>query len=181
MRNARLLVAIGAAVATFGCRGEAPAAGGGMTLALPAVAAGLPIPTRFTCDGANLSPAVQWRDVPAATRSLALVVDDPDAPGGTFAHWGVFNLDAPGGQLPEGAGNDASSRFRQARNDFGQAGYGGPCPPRGNGAHHYRFRLFALDSPTLAAGSAVRVGDLEPAMDGHVLASALVTATYERR
>ena len=169
---------VGAALFMAGCKGQAPAAAaGGLRLSLPAIAADRPIPRRFTCDGANRSPAAQWSGAPVGTRSLALVVDDPDAPGGTFRHWGVFNIDAHAGQIPEGA---ASSLLAQARNDFGDAGYGGPCPPPGRGAHRYRFHLFALDVARLDLGAAARVADMEQAMDGHVLASALVVAPYQR-
>ena len=178
MRSPGLRLLVGATLLMAGCKGQAPAAAaGGLRLSLPAIAADRSILRQFTCDGANRSPAVQWSGAPAGTRSLALVLDDPDAPGGTFRHWGVFNIDVHAGQIREGA---ASSLFAQARNDFGDAGYGGPCPPPGNGAHRYRFHLFALDIARLDLGAAARVSDVERAMDGHVLASAMVVAPYQR-
>lgn len=105
-----------------------------------AFAEGRPIPKRFTCDDANVAPPLAWSGTPRDSAELALVVDDPDAPGGTYVHWVLFHLDPglPGlqeGQVPQGA--------RQARNSSGEVGYTGPCPP-GGPAHHYRFTLYAL-------------------------------------
>ena len=105
------------------------------------------IPARFTRDGENLSPALQWRGEPPEPRSFALVVEDPDAPKGTFRHWAAYNIPAGTHQLPEGAGSNipgAPARMVTAKNDFGNRGYDGPQPPRGHGTHHYHFRLFAL-------------------------------------
>jgi Raf kinase inhibitor-like YbhB/YbcL family protein len=114
------------------------------------------IPPRFTCQGENVSPPLAWSGVPAGSAELALVVDDPDAPGGTYVHWVVFHLD-PGvtglgeGRLPPDA--------RQARNSRGAASYAGPCPPPGP-AHHYRFTVYALREPLALADGA----ELEPAL-----------------
>ncbi|MBS1239830.1 MAG: YbhB/YbcL family Raf kinase inhibitor-like protein [Proteobacteria bacterium] len=151
-----------------------------MQLSISAFTGDAPIPARFTCDGDNVSPALEWSDPPAGTRSYALVVDDPDAPGGVFRHWGAYNIDASAKGLDEGAGNRADTPFRQARNDFRRQGYGGPCPPRGDGAHRYRFTLMALDVSHLAVGASSGIEDLERSARGHVLAQATVTATYER-
>lgn len=137
---------------------------------------GSPIPSRFTCDGEDVPPSLRWTDPPMGTQSFALIVDDPDAPRGTFRHWGLFDIPSGARQLGEGGG-----QAREARNDFGRTGYGGPCPPRGHGPHRYSFRLLALDVARLplAAGSAV--SEVEQAAQPHVLASALLTGRYERR
>ena len=151
-----------------------------MSLTSPHFAQAGDIPSECTCDGANLSPAFAWSVVPKGTQSLLLVCDDPDAPGGVFRHWGAFNIEPKSGQLPEGAGNAANPRFRQARNDFGAPGYKGPCPPPGNGAHHYRFKLFALDIARLDVAPSTPIAELERAMDGHILDNAVVIARYQR-
>src|SRR5919197_6162289 len=110
---------------------------------------GATIPRRHTCDGENVSPPLAWSGAPEGTRSLALIVDDPDAPVGTFAHWLAWGLDREAGGL--GEGERAPS---EGRNDFGRTGYGGPCPPRGHGRHRYFFRLYALAGELdLAAGA----------------------------
>jgi Raf kinase inhibitor-like YbhB/YbcL family protein len=102
-----------------------------------------PIPTRFGCDGDGASPALAWEGVPDAARALALVVDDPDAPHGTFTHWIVLDIDPTARSVAEGA---VPSGARQARNSTGDAGYKPPCPP--SGTHHYRFTVYALSQPT---------------------------------
>ena len=139
-----------------------------------------PIPTRFTCDGDDVSPALSWSDVPDGTQSLALIMDDPDAPRGVFTHWVLFNLPAGARSLPEGVANTErpESGGIQGRTDFGDIGYGGPCPPPG-GPHRYRFTLYALDGLIdLGAGaSKQRVLD---AVEGHVLAEAQLVGSYQR-
>jgi Raf kinase inhibitor-like YbhB/YbcL family protein len=137
---------------------------------------GSPIPSRFTCDGEDVPPPLRWSNPPTGTQSFALIVDDPDAPRGTFRHWGLFDIPSSARQLGE-----SGEQSREARNDFDRTGYGGPCPPRGHGPHRYRFRLLALDVTRLplAAGSAV--SEVERAAQPHVLASALLTGRYERR
>lgn len=139
------------------------------------------IPVEFTCDGANRSPPLQWADVPDGTRSFALVVDDPDAPRGTFRHWGVYDLAADRRQLEAGVGNRQTTDLSQARNDFGNVGYGGPCPPRGHGPHRYRFRLLALDVAKLEAGAKPTVAQVLGRAEPHVLGSSVLTGKYERR
>lgn len=139
-----------------------------------------PIPVRFTCDGQNLSPKLSWHDTPAGTRSLALIVDDPDAPKGTFTHWLVYNIPPHIHDLPEGTpGTDYLPQGAlQGKNDFGDMSYGGPCPPKG-AAHHYQFTLYALDIPlTLGAGASVE--KLRDAMRGHILGEARMRGTYQR-
>jgi hypothetical protein len=162
------------------CQGQSPKSVATMTLTLPTIGADGPIPKRFTCDGADRSPALEWSEPPAGTRSLAIFVDDPDAPGGNFAHWSVFHLAPSARRLAEGAGEVANRTIRQARNDFGTTGYNGPCPPHGGGPHHYRFRLFALDVAQLALGPSPTIAEVEQATDGHVMGEATVTASYAR-
>jgi Raf kinase inhibitor-like YbhB/YbcL family protein len=132
------------------------------------------IASRHSCDGEDVSPPLRWSNVPQGTRSLALIVDDPDAPGGVFTHWLAWGLDPAAEGLAEG-----ESAPREGENDFGTAGYRGPCPPPGHGQHRYVFRLYALDAePELAAGAAK--AELERAIEGHVLTTAELVGTYER-
>jgi Raf kinase inhibitor-like YbhB/YbcL family protein len=145
------------------------------TLTSPAFGNGADIPVRSTCDGANVSPALAWAGAPT-TRSLVLIVRDPDARG--FVHWLAYDIDgAPDGTLPEAIAPSAGSP-RQGRNDFGDVGYGGPCPP--SGTHHYVFTLSALDT-ALALDDGGRLDAVEAAMKGHVLATTELTGTYRRR
>jgi len=152
-----------------------------LRLTSPAFTNGASIPREHTCDGADLSPALQWEDVPAQTRSFALIVDDPDAPAGTWVHWVIFDLPATTRQLARGVPGDGQlpSGARQGRNDFKRVGYGGPCPPRGP-AHHYHFRLYALDA-TLGLSAGASRADVDAAMRGHVLAHAELVGVYQRR
>lgn len=140
-----------------------------------------PIQRKYTCDGEDLSPPLEWAGTPAGTRSFALICDDPDAPGGTFGHWAVYDMPPEVSYLEEGySGRGRHGRFPEAANDFGANAYGGPCPPEGHGPHRYRFRLLALDVPALEAGPSPRVADVEAAAQGHVLAEAEVDGSYER-
>jgi Raf kinase inhibitor-like YbhB/YbcL family protein len=137
------------------------------------------IPERYTCDGEDVSPALQWTDPPAGTQSLALILDDPDAPGGTWVHWVLFNLPPAARGLPEGV-TDAAEQpdgARHGENSWGQAGYGGPCPP--GGTHRYYFKLYALDQVLELAPLASKA-ELEAAMQGHVLGQAELMGTYSR-
>ena len=134
------------------------------------------LPAQFTCDGADQSPPLNWSEPPSGTKSFALVVDDPDAPSGTFRHWGAFDIPASARDLPAGA-----SAMAQARNDFGKSGYGGACPPKGHGPHHYRFKLFALDTERLALPSDAKIADVEAAASKNQIGLAELTATYERK
>lgn len=179
VRLSALLAAVGALMMA-GCGEGTGSETGAMKLAIPALASGKDIPARFTCDGEDRSPALEWSDPPAGTRSFALILDDPDAPGGVFRHWGAYDIEPATRQLAEGAGNAADAPFRQARNDFGAQGYRGPCPPRGHGPHRYRFTLYALDAASLGAGNAPSVADVEQAVTGHVLDVARATAPYGR-
>lgn len=146
--------------------------------------AGGSIPTRYTCDGDNVSPPLRWNNLPDGTRSLALVVDDPDAPRKTFVHWVLFNLPPDRDVLPEDLSveahfDDADQPPIEGANDFGDRGYGGPCPPPSHDAHHYTFRLYALDT-RLNLGAGVTKEQLTQAMDGHLLAEANLMGTYRR-
>jgi hypothetical protein len=122
-----------------------------MRLECSAFSDGGAIPRRFACDGEDLSPPLHWSHAPVATRSFVLLCDDPDAPGGTWRHWAVYDLPHERTALPEGAGQrHGGEDLKQAVNDFGRAGYGGPCPLRRHGPHHYHFRLLALSTDRLA-------------------------------
>jgi len=141
---------------------------------------GRAIPPRLSCEGADASPDLRWNDPPAGARSLALIVEDPDAPGGSFIHWVAFNL--PTGERHLAGGIKTSSPLPpgtlQGRNDFGKLGYGGPCPPKGQ-THRYYFRLFALDRDlALAAGASA--DELRAAMEGHVLGKTELMGTFRR-
>ena len=133
------------------------------------------IPAQFSCDGADRTPALHWSDPPAGTKSFALVIDDPDAPGGTFRHWGVFDI-APSARSI--GGNEKAGT--EVTNDFGKRGYGGPCPPKGHGPHHYHFKLFALDTDKLGLADDAKVKDVEDAARQHAIAAGELVGTYER-
>lgn len=121
------------------------------------------IPTRYTCKGENIQPAINIKDIPAGTVTVALIIEDPDASKGTFDHWVAWNIP------PTGSIEENSSAGTQGRNGGGQNGYTGPCPPAGTGTHHYHFKLYALDKKLdLPAGSDKT--QLQQAMKGHVLA-----------
>ncbi len=145
-----------------------------MKLTSAAFSPGGRIPARYTCEGEDVSPPLAWSDPPPGTQSLALIVDDPDAPGRTFTHWLAWGIDLAARGLEEG-----ERPPREGRNDFGAPGYRGPCPPPGHGPHRYRFRLLALDTALdLPAGGGRR--DLERAVEGHVLGQAELVGIYER-
>jgi Raf kinase inhibitor-like YbhB/YbcL family protein len=138
------------------------------------------IPAKFTCNGAGVSPQLAWSAPPAATASFALIVTDPDAPDGTFVHWVLYDLPAAARSLPEGvpAQGQLPDGSRQGRNDFGDLGYGGPCPP-GHSPHHYHFTLYALDAKLNLPAGATRA-QVEAAMKGHILASGELIGTYQQ-
>jgi Raf kinase inhibitor-like YbhB/YbcL family protein len=137
---------------------------------------GQPIPTQFTCDGADQTPALHWSDPPAATKSFALVIDDPDAPSGTFRHWGVYDIPASARSI--GGGQRVGT---EVNNDKGTKGYTGPCPPPGHGPHHYHFKLFALDVDQLNVSSNAKIADIESAARQHAIAEGELIGTYERQ
>ena len=132
------------------------------------------IPDRYTCEGEDVSPPLRWVSVPDEARSLALLVDDPDAPSGVFTHWVAWALDPGAGGLGEGEAAPS-----EGRNDFGTVGYRGPCPPPEHGRHRYVFRLYALESD-LVLDAGARKTELEQAIEGRVLTTAELVGTYER-
>jgi Raf kinase inhibitor-like YbhB/YbcL family protein len=146
-----------------------------LSVASPAFENGSPIPPKYTCDGADVSPPLAVAAVPREAKSLALIADDPDAPGGTWVHWLLWNVDPKAGRIGEAS---VPSGAIQGRNGFGRNTYGGPCPP--SGTHRYFFKVYALDTTLdLKAGSAKP--DLERAMQGHVLSDGQVIGLYKRR
>jgi Raf kinase inhibitor-like YbhB/YbcL family protein len=161
---------------------DAQEKGGTMSMQMTSAAfsAGEMIPKKFTCDGPDPSPQLAWGPPPARTQSFALVVDDPDAPAGTWVHWVMFDLPADARELPEGVAKQEllASGARQGRNDFGKIGYGGPCPPPGK-PHRYFFKLYALDAKLGLKAGATKA-DVERAMRGHIQAQAELMGTYGR-
>lgn len=148
-----------------------------------AFAAGGEIPRKYTCDGDDLSPPLAWSGVPAGTKSLVLVVDDPDAPDPaaprmTWVHWVLYNLPPTSTGLPEAVGDALPPGTGQGLNDWKRTGYGGPCPPVGR--HRYFHKLYALDTVLADLGTPKRA-QLAPAMRGHVIAQAELVGTYQRR
>jgi len=137
------------------------------------------VPERYSRDGRNVSPPLAWDGVPKNTRSLALIVDDPDVPSGNFVHWLVYNIPADATQLGEGipAAEKLPSGARQGRNDFGEIGYGGPQPPRGT--YRYLFHLYALDSEIPTPPGAARE-QIDDAVSGHRLDECQLTGKYTR-
>ena len=138
------------------------------------------VPKKCTCDGPDLSPPLSWTEPPAATKSFALIADDPDAPAGTWVHWVLFNLPAACRQLPEGVKREErlDDGTLQGRNDFRRIGYGGPCPPPGK-AHRYLFKLYALDSLLPLKAGATKP-EVERAMQNHILGQAQLMGRYGR-
>ena len=145
-----------------------------------AFAEGQPIPRQHTCDGEDFSPPLHWSELPAGTRSLALICDDPDAPVGTWVHWVLYGLPATVTELPAKipATETLPNGARQGLNDFHRVGYGGPCPPPSR-PHRYFFKLYALDTElTLKPRSTKK--DVLRAMEGHILAEGQLMGTYKR-
>lgn len=138
------------------------------------------IPSRFTCDGEDVSPEFNWTNSPEGTSSFALICDDPDAPAGTWVHWVIYDIPDTIRSLPEAVPDAPQLKYgTQGRNDFGNIGYGGPCPPRGK-PHRYFFKLYALDEPTGLKPGATK-NELINAMKGHVLHETSIMATYKRK
>lgn len=150
-----------------------------MTFALesPAFAEGGEIPVQHTCDGDNVSPPLRWRDVPDGTRSLVLIVDDPDAPSGSFTHW--LQWDIPGTLTELAAGQRPGENGYWGRNDFMKLEYRGPCPPPGK-PHHYVFTLHALSATTLGLQNGAEIAQVEWALRRHSLGSAQLIGVYAR-
>jgi len=153
-----------------------------MTLSLssPAFKEGEIIPAKYTCEGQDISPQLEWNRVPEESKSLALIMDDPDAPSGIFTHWVIFNLPSDSQGLPEAVPSVSQlpSGALHGRNDFSKTGYSGPCPPPGK-PHHYRFTLYTLDMPLdLGAGSSKN--QVLSAATGHILAQGRLIGIYQR-
>jgi Raf kinase inhibitor-like YbhB/YbcL family protein len=144
-----------------------------LSLSSPAFHAGSPIPQRYTCDGQDASPPLRWSNVPRRARSLAIQLQDPDAPGGVFTHWLLWNLSPRTRGIPAQA-----NRTTEGRNSFGRIGYSGPCPPPGP-AHHYVFTLFALDRK-LALSRGASPSRFHAALGGHVVSRRILVGTYGR-
>jgi Raf kinase inhibitor-like YbhB/YbcL family protein len=138
------------------------------------------IPARYTCDGENVSPPLNWEGAPDTAKAFALICDDPDAPRGTWVHWLIWNLPATAQGLPQAvpADRELEDGSRQGTTDFGTVGYGGPCPP--GGTHRYYFRLYALDAPLELPPGATRP-QLDKALEGHVLARGQLMGRYSRQ
>lgn len=145
-----------------------------LTITTPAFMPGQKIPVEYTCDGKDVNPEITWSGAPPAAKSFLLVVDDPDAPVGTFTHWVIFDMPAPMNALPEAVTGVGT----QAKNDFGNAKWNGPCPPKGK-EHRYFFKLFALDVEKLGLPDGTSRGEVEKKVDGHVVAKTETMGTFK--
>jgi Raf kinase inhibitor-like YbhB/YbcL family protein len=176
-----LLLALAAALLIAACGSSVPTstppATGGMALSSSAFEAGTAIPAKYTCAGDDISPALQWSGPPPDTASFALIMDDPDAPGGTWVHWVVYNLPPDTHSLLASipAEQESTGEGFQGSNSWGRLGYGGPCPP--SGTHRYFFKLYALDTTLdLAAGATKE--QVTQAMAGHILVQTELMGTF---
>jgi hypothetical protein len=155
-----------------------------LAISSAAFSPGEAIPKRYTCEGDNVSPSVSWSDLPVGTKSLALIVDDPDAPDPkapkmTWVHWVLYNIPPEATGLPEAASSDALPKgSEEGCNDWNRKGYGGPCPPIG--CHRYFHKLYALDTVLSGLGNSPSKAQLESAMQGHVIDQAELMGTYEK-
>jgi Raf kinase inhibitor-like YbhB/YbcL family protein len=180
--RASLVAAAGALAITYSSAADAPRQGQPMLrISSPAFEANREIPSKFTCEGQDVSPPLAWDGVPDETQSFALIMDDPDAPDPaaprrTWVHWVLVDLPANARSLPE-AVRALPPGTVEGVNDWQRTGYGGPCPPVGR--HRYFFKLYALDA-VLGDLAAVAKGDVERAMEGHVLAKAELVGTYQK-
>ena len=165
---------IGAATIATIALSSFAAGGAKMKITSSAFQQGGNIPSKFTCDGANANPPLHFEQVPAGAKSLALIVDDPDATGGTFLHWLVWNIDPKTTDIGE---HSVSPNSVQGKNGFGNSGYGGPCPP--SGTHRYYFRAYALDVAQLQGGSTR--ADLDRLMQGHIIAQGQLMGRYSKK
>lgn len=160
------------------CGVRADATAQALTVASSAFETGAAIPPEYSCDGADHSPALSWGGAPPGTKSFAIIVDDPDAPAGTWVHWVVYDLPADAMQSPAGAPKveKLPNAAKQGMNDFRKVGYNGPCPPPGK-RHRYFFTLYALDKVTRLPPRATKA-ELLRAIEGHVLTQAQLVGTY---
>ena len=181
--RSRLLFGMILTIGLVQCAGDGSKKGGvRMTLDLTSSAFkdGETIPSKYTCDGSDASPPLEWSSVPEGTKTLALICDDPDAPVGTWVHWVLYNIPADATSLPEGVPMDevVESGAFQGKNDFKRTGYGGPCPPPGK-PHRYFFKLYALKTE-LDLKPGAKKKDVEKAMKGRVLAEGQLVGMYKR-
>lgn len=137
------------------------------------------IPRVCTCEGEDLSPALHWTDPPPQARSFVVLCNDPDAPNGVWRHWAAYDMPHGWSHLARGAGRAAGS-LKQAINDFGRLGYAGPCPPPGDGLHHYRFSVLALSVDRLSVHAGAHCSDVEREARKHALAEATLIGMFER-
>ena len=151
-----------------------PAPTASFTLTSNAFAEGANIPSKFTCAGEGTSPQLSWSHAPASTKSIALIMDDPDAPAGTFTHWVAFDISPTQTEIPAGANRAGKS----GKNSAGRNGYMGPCPP--SGTHRYFFTLYALDLPSLGLNDGASRGEVEKAMSGHIIAQTQLMGRYSK-
>lgn len=158
-----------------------------ITVSSEAFAEGDSVPVRYTCEGDDISPPLRWQGAPPGTVSFVVIVDDPDAPGRTFLHWLVYAIPGDVTALPEAVPPvvedeeppEGDRPFRQGVNDFGDRAYGGPCPPRGDRPHRYRFQVLAIDQEVEVSDGAP-IATVMEAIEGHVLAKGTLTATFGR-
>jgi Raf kinase inhibitor-like YbhB/YbcL family protein len=170
----RKAIIVGASAILLAAITSFAAAGARMKITSSAFQQGANIPSKFSCDGPNTSPPLQISDVPSEAKSLVLIVDDPDAPGGLFTHWAVWNISPQTSTIAEGS----TPKGVQGTNDFGKSGYGGPCPP--SGTHRYYFKIFALDRELDLPVGAKR-SQLDAAIKGHVIAQGELMGRYARK
>jgi Raf kinase inhibitor-like YbhB/YbcL family protein len=150
-----------------------------LKLTINAFPEGEVIPALFTCEGADVSPSLEWSGAPDQTKSFAIITDDPDAPGGVWTHWLLFDLPASVHSLAQGY--KPGGLGINGKNDFGKQGYGGPCPPKGHGPHRYFFKLYAVGVPSLGLKAGVGRAEIEKTMRGHILAETQYMGRFERK
>jgi Raf kinase inhibitor-like YbhB/YbcL family protein len=172
------MLSLGAAQACAANPGAGPS--GEFKLTSSAFQDGTTVPAKYTCSGQDVSPPLAWSGAPAGTKSFALLMDDPDAPGGTWVHWVLFDLPADAQSLPENLPktNELASGARHGVNGEPKIGYEGPCPPPGP-VHHYHFKLYALDGKLDLKAGATKA-DVEKAMKGHILGEAHLVGLFQR-
>ncbi|SHK34452.1 YbhB/YbcL family Raf kinase inhibitor-like protein [Thermocrinis minervae] len=153
----------------------------GMELKSSAFKNGQEIPRKYTCDGVNISPELSWENPPSGAKSYVLIMEDPDAPYGTFTHWVVYDIPAHVRSLKEGFPKaDQVDGIKQGINDFGYVGYGGPCPPKGHGYHRYIFKLYVLSVESLNLPPKATKKQVEESIRGKVLAEGRLVGKYRR-
>jgi Raf kinase inhibitor-like YbhB/YbcL family protein len=180
LRALCLMFAVGSLLGGFSVFGQEKGGAMSFQISSAALSNGESIPKKFTCDGPDVSPQLSWKDAPAATQSWALIVDDPDAPVGTWVHWVLYALPANTRELREGVEKreQIAAGGLQGRNDFRKIGYGGPCPPPGT-PHRYYFKLYALDTKLDLKAGATKA-ELERAMKGHIVGETQLMGRYGR-